>query len=95
MIDRARASVSNDLLAPHINNEDEEDSDRNDDQEDNDDMDSAFLEAGEPALNKDDAQAEFDEEMQDLDQKVESFKICAKEQCHPNRKGAPSKALQE
>ena len=37
-------------------------------------MDNAFLEAGEPALNNDDAQAEFDEEMQDLDQMVESFK---------------------
>ena len=43
-------------------------------------MDNAFLEAGEPALNNDDAEAEFDEEMQDLDQMVESFKICAKEQ---------------
>ena len=54
-------------------------------------VDNAFLEAGEPALNKDDAQAEFDEEMQDLDQMVESFKICTKEQWgdptftfHPN-----------
>ena len=39
-------------------------------------LDNAFLEA----LNNDDAQAEFDEEMQDLDQMVESFKTCAKEQ---------------
>ena len=86
MIDRARASVSNNLLAPNTNNEDEEekeeDSDRNDhqDKEDNDDMDNAFPEAGEPALNNDDAEAEFDVEMQDLDQMVESFKNRAKEQ---------------
>ena len=86
MIDRARASISNDLIAPHINNEDEEekeeDSDKYDDQdkEDNDDMDNAFPDAGEPALNNDDAEAEFDVEMQDLDQMVESFKNRAKEQ---------------
>ena len=43
-------------------------------------MENPFLEAGEPALNKDDAQAEFDEEMQDLDQMVDSFKTHAKEQ---------------
>ena len=42
-------------------------------------MENPFLEAGEPALNNDDAQAEFNEEMQDLDQMVESFKICAYE----------------
>ena len=50
------------------------------DKEENDDIDNAFLEAGEQALKHDDAKAEFDKEMQDLNQMVESFKICAKEQ---------------
>ena len=42
-------------------------------------VDNAFFEAGEQALNNDYAEAEFYEEMQDLDQMVESFKICAYE----------------
>ena len=81
MIYGACVSVSNDLLAPHKNNEDEEEKEQDSDRNYNQDKeDSDNMEAGEPALNNDDAEAEFDEEMQDLDQIVESFKICAKEQ---------------
>ena len=79
MIDTVRACVSNDLTSDndddHVNEENDEENNDSENSDDVEDMDEAFIEENHQALGRENEnEAEIDEEFQDLDQIIESFK---------------------